>query len=163
MDLLEPAHNPPREVRIAQVVARLNIGGPAIYTTMLAGHFKKGNWRSILITGRPLKKEGEMSKLIADAPFDIVEIPTLSREISPVKDFLSLLHIMKALGRFRPHIVHTHTAKAGFIGRVAAKKLGIENTVHTFHGHVFSHYFNPVITKIFINIDSERILMSIIR
>lgn len=156
MNTLAPRYRPRREVRIAQIIGRLNIGGPAIYAVTLADHFNRRNYRSLLITGEPGPHEGDMSYLLADSPAQVVKVQTLSRDISPVKDLRSLRRIVSLLRRFRPHIVHTHTAKAGFLGRMAAMMLGIRNTVHTFHGHTFSHYFTPLKNEVFMSV--ERLL-----
>jgi glycosyltransferase involved in cell wall biosynthesis len=150
---LAPIHRPSREVRIAQIVARLNIGGPAIYTVMLASHFNRRNYRSLLIVGKPLEHEGDMNYLLGGTSVEVEVVPTLGREISPLKDIRSFFHMKSLLRRFRPHIVHTHTAKAGVIGRTAAVLSGIRNTVHTFHGHTFAHYFGPVKNCIFMNLE----------
>lgn len=156
MSTLTPGHRPRREVRIAQIIGRLNIGGPAIYAVALANHFNRANYRSLLITGLPQRHEGDMSYLLEDTPAEAVVIPTLSRDLSPVRDLRSLRRVVSLLCRFRPHIVHTHTAKAGFIGRMAAMILGIRSTVHTFHGHTFSHYFGRVRNAAFMS--AERLL-----
>lgn len=153
MNTPAPRHRPPREVRIAHVVARLNIGGPAIYTVMLANHFNRRNYRSLLIAGRPLAHEGDMGYLLESAPADIEVVPTLSREISPWRDLRSLGRVISILRRFRPHIVHTNTAKAGTIGRIAALASGVRNTVHTFHGHIFAHYFGRLKTHAFVSLE----------
>ena len=153
MDSFYPVNRPSMEIRIAQIVSRLNIGGPAIYTVMLANHFSRQNFRSLLVTGRELEKEGDMSYLLKDSRIANQVIPQMQREINPVKDMACLLQMVKIFKRFKPHIVHTHTAKAGFIGRAAAVLLGIRNIVHTYHGHTFAHYFGPVKNRILLNIE----------
>ncbi len=153
MKALSPRYRPPRELRIAQIVARLNVGGPAIHTIMLANHFNRNNYRSLLITGRPLENEGDMTYLLDEMPADVAHVPHLSREISPAGDLRSLRAIVSILARFRPHIVHTHTAKAGFLGRAAAVLTGVKNILHTFHGHTFAHYFGAVKNRIFMNLE----------
>jgi glycosyltransferase involved in cell wall biosynthesis len=90
-----------------------------------------------------------MSYLLDEWPADVSYVPSLSREVSPLKDFRSLVSIVKMLRRFRPHIVHTHTAKAGFLGRTAALMAGLDKIIHTFHGHTFAHYFSPLKTYVF--------------
>lgn len=153
MRTLFPRYHPPRELRIAQIVARLNVGGPAIHTVMLANHFSRNNYRSLLITGQPLENEGDMTYLLDEMPADVEHVPSLSREISPAKDLRSLKAIASILARFRPHIVHTHTAKAGFLGRAAAVLAGVKNIVHTFHGHTFAHYFGALKNRVFMNLE----------
>jgi glycosyltransferase involved in cell wall biosynthesis len=150
---LSPRYRPTRELRIAQIVARLNVGGPAMHTVMLANHFNRNNYRSLLITGRPLENEGDMTYLLDEMPADVEHVASLSRDISPVKDLRSLSALASILARFRPHIVHTHTAKAGFLGRAAAVLLNVGNIVHTFHGHTFAHYFGAVKNHVFMSFE----------
>ena len=118
---------------------------------MLANHFNKSNYRSLLITGMPLENEGDMSYLLDREPAETHIVPSLQRDINPLKDVCSLLGVMKILRDFKPHIVHSHTAKAGFVGRIASYALGIKNTIHTYHGHTFAHYFSPLKNRIFLN------------
>jgi glycosyltransferase involved in cell wall biosynthesis len=120
---------------------------------MLANHFNCNNYRSLLITGKPLENEGDMTYLLDEMPADVEHVPSLSREISPVRDLRSLRAITAILARFRPHIVHTHTAKAGFLGRAAAILLGVRNILHTFHGHTFAHYFGAAKSRVFMNLE----------
>jgi len=120
---------------------------------MLANHFNRSNYRSILITGSPLEKEGDMTYLLDEMPAHVEHVPSLSREISPVKDMRSLRAIASILARFKPHIVHTHTAKAGFIGRTAAILLGVRHILHTFHGHTFAHYFGALKNRVFMSLE----------
>ena len=144
---------PSREVRIAQVVARLNIGGPAVHTVMLAGRFNEGNYRSLLIYGTPLEDEGDMSYLLEGGEVEAQAVPALSREVSVAGDARAFAGVAGVFRRFRPHIVHTHAAKAGFIGRAAAAASGIRSCVHTFHGHTFAHYFGRAKTRAFLAVE----------
>lgn len=85
-----------------------------------------------------------------------VLVPELGREISPVDDLVALWKLYRLFVRERPDIVHTHTAKAGTLGRIAALLAGVKIRIHTFHGHVFRGYFSPAKTRLFIAI--ERLL-----
>ena len=82
-----------------------------------------------------------------------VLVPALGREISPLDDLVSLAHMVKLVRDLRPDIVHTHMAKAGTVGRLAAKLCGVPLVVHTYHGHVFHSYFSPAKTRIFLTIE----------
>jgi glycosyltransferase involved in cell wall biosynthesis len=78
-----------------------------------------------------------------------VYIPQMSRELNPLKDLISLVAIYKILRKERPDIIHTHTAKAGALGRIAAILAGVPIKIHTFHGHVFDGYFGALRRRLF--------------
>ncbi|MBX6387216.1 MAG: glycosyltransferase, partial [Microbispora sp.] len=84
---------------------------------------------------------------------DVVDIPELGRAIRPWDDLMALAKLVRLLRRARPAIVHTHTAKAGVLGRIAAILAGVPIRVHTFHGHVFHGYFGPLTTRLFLAIE----------
>jgi glycosyltransferase involved in cell wall biosynthesis len=82
-----------------------------------------------------------------------IKVRSLSREISPVRDFGTIWKLVRIFRAEKPHVVHTHTAKAGTVGRIAAMLVGTPVRVHTFHGHVFRGYFPPFVTAIFLEIE----------
>jgi glycosyltransferase involved in cell wall biosynthesis len=137
-------------VRVMRIIARLNIGGPAIHVSLLTAGLNDAVFRSRLVTGVISASEGDMSDLAHQLKVDPVVIPWLGREISPFDDLRALFALIRLIRQERPHIVHTHTAKAGFLGRVAAFVCRVPIIVHTFHGHVFRGYFNPLKTRLFI-------------
>ncbi len=147
--------------RILRIIARLNIGGPAIHTILLTDYFNNDEYETLLLTGKEGKDEGNMLYLAEEYNVYPVIIKYLSREISLFKDIISFFYILYYIFRFKPHIIHTHTAKAGFLGRTAGicynflKKNKIK-LVHTFHGHVFHSYFSNFKTNVFLFL--ERIL-----
>jgi glycosyltransferase involved in cell wall biosynthesis len=142
-----------KKIRILIVIARLNIGGPAIQALKVADHFSHGRFESLLATGRPLLQEGDMSYLAESLKVKPVLISSLSREINPLRDFLAFLRILTIILKFRPDIVHTHTAKAGAVGRLAAFIAGVPGIIHTFHGHTLRAYFGKTRTNIFCSIE----------
>jgi len=145
-----------RPKKIVRIIARLNVGGPAIHTVLLSSELEKRGYKNILVCGRVSDSEGDMTYLARDNNVAPVIIPDLGREISLIKDIKAFIAIFLLLRREKPDIVHTHTAKAGALGRLAAFCAGVPVKVHTFHGHVFDGYFNPVRVKAFLAI--ERIL-----
>lgn len=151
-------------LRILRVIARLNIGGPAIHVTLLSHFLKEPEWESLLAAGRIDEAEGDMGYLAEQYGVRVQTIDELGPAIAPVRDLRSLWQLYRLMREFRPHVVHTHTAKAGFIGRVAAWLARVPVRVHTFHGHVFHGYFGPLKTFVFLTMEriaaflSDRIL-----
>jgi glycosyltransferase involved in cell wall biosynthesis len=82
-----------------------------------------------------------------------VLLPALGREISPTDDLVSLASMVRLVRRLKPDVVHTHMAKAGTVGRLAARVCGVPLIVHTYHGHVFHSYFSPARTRVFLTIE----------
>jgi glycosyltransferase involved in cell wall biosynthesis len=135
--------------RIVRFITRLNIGGPAIQAITLADRLRPRGFHTRLVYGRLSAGEGDMGYLIP-ADVETETIDALRRPISPALDARALVAFYKLLCRNRPAILHTHTAKAGAIGRVAAaiynRTVGRESptrVVHTYHGHVLDGYFGP--------------------
>lgn len=143
----------PDRIRVMRLIARLNVGGPAIHTTLLTARLDPKRYESILVTGVEAEGEGNMLELMGDKGVQPVIVPSLGRELSPFNDLRTLGIVMGLIKKLRPHVVHTHTAKAGFVGRMAAWLTRVPVTVHTFHGNVFRGYFGPAKTRLFIAIE----------
>ncbi|MBN1587227.1 MAG: glycosyltransferase [Candidatus Omnitrophica bacterium] len=154
-------------IRVLRIIARLNVGGPAIHTTLLCDEMASLGYESVLVVGSLDAGEADMSDLGAGRRFRLERIPELVRPISPWKDLKAFFRILALFLRERPHIVHTHTAKAGALGRAATVVYRLLNRlrphpgprpllVHTFHGHVLEGYFGRVRGAFFLSI--ERIL-----
>ena len=147
-------------IRILRVIGRLNIGGPAIQAVTLSDLFSRGRFQTRLVCGQVSAHEGDMSYLASSREVHPVVLPTLGREISVLDDLISFSELRKIIKEFRPHILHTHTAKAGTLGRLAGISLNAQRLfqekirlVHTFHGHVFHSYFSSMKTMAFIQIE----------
>jgi len=150
-----------RKIKILRVIARLNIGGPAIHVHLLTEGLDKKKFESILVTGTVSPTEGDMSYLFDSLNNKPVVIPELQREISLWMDLKAFRQILWRLIKEKPDIVHTHTAKAGSSCRVAVLMYNLISrkrirTVHTFHGHVFDGYFSRAKSLLFVWI--ERLL-----
>ena len=141
------------QISIVRIIARLNVGGPAIHAILMTDAFRARGYDAVLVTGKVARGEASMDYLAKEHKVEVVAIPALSRSISSSKDFLSLFQLVRILRRHRPTIVHTHTAKAGTLGRLAAMIVCIPIRVHTFHGHVFNGYFSPLVTRAFLMIE----------
>jgi glycosyltransferase involved in cell wall biosynthesis len=145
-----------KKVKILRIITRLNIGGPSFHTILLTAHLDPAIFSSKLVKGEEGKNEGEMNDLLERKEVIPVIIPQLGREISWRDDWSAFWKLYRLIRQEKPDIVHTHMAKAGTLGRLAAKLAGASTIVHTFHGHVFHSYFGIVKTKVFIII--ERLL-----
>ena len=137
------------KMKIIRIIARLNIGGPSIHISNLCNLQNMGH-QTVLIYGATSPGEGDMAYLLKDKNVKTHYVPELGREISFLKDIKTFWKIYKIIRKEKPDIVHTHTAKAGMLGRAAAKFAGVKKIYHTFHGHVFHGYFSPLKTKFFI-------------
>lgn len=143
----------PRPIRVVNVLARLNVGGPAIHVSLLTQRMGPPEYESFLVTGTVGGAEGDMTWYATEHGVSPILIPTLGRELHPVRDLATIWTLYRLLRKLKPDIVATHTAKAGFVGRVAARLAGVPVVVHTFHGHVFHGYFSPAKTRLFLLIE----------
>jgi glycosyltransferase involved in cell wall biosynthesis len=139
-----------RPLRIVRIIARLNIGGPAIHVTLLTERLREHGYETTLLCGMVSAHEGDMQYFAQAHGVEPVMIPELGRELHPLRDLVTLYKVYRLLRTLKPDIVHTHTAKAGFIGRIAAWFASVPVIVHTFHGHVFESYFSRLTTDVFI-------------
>jgi glycosyltransferase involved in cell wall biosynthesis len=141
-------------IRVTRIIARLNVGGPAVHIANLMAGLDPQRFESHLITGLPAPSEGDMGYLFESkglAP--PIVLPSLGRSLHPLRDLQTIRKLVSILRGQRPHIVETHTAKAGFVGRVAARLAGVPAVLHVFHGHVFYGYFGALQTRAFIGIE----------
>lgn len=142
-----------RPIRVVNVLARLNVGGPAIHVSLLGQRMGPPDYETTLVTGTVGGAEGDMMWYATERGVTPVILPTLGRELHPIRDLATIWKLYRLLRRIRPDIVATHTAKAGFVGRVAARLAGVPVVVHTFHGHVFHGYFSPLKTRLFLALE----------
>jgi glycosyltransferase involved in cell wall biosynthesis len=131
-------------IKILRIIGRLNVGGPAIHVVNLTAGLCSGRYESLLVAGSENEAEGSMLDFALShgvKPAVIPEIVT-AFNLAP-RDGKALWKLYRLMRKERPHIVHTHTAKAGFLGRLAAQLAGVPIIVHTFHGHVLHGYYGP--------------------
>ncbi|MFF3247493.1 glycosyltransferase [Streptomyces sp. NPDC002870] len=134
-------------LRVMRVITRMNIGGPAVQVSALMRGLDPERFDHRLISG--LVGSGEADYLDQRAPdLPVHRLEGLGRAVRPTDDVRCLLELAAAMRRFRPHIVHTHTAKAGALGRAAAVLARVPSRVHTFHGHLLHGYFSPAKTRV---------------
>jgi len=142
-------------MRVMRIIARLNVGGPARHVVWLHEALAARGHECLLVTGTVPKGEDDMSAFAAAHGVTPVVIPSMSRELSP-RDLATIRSIRRLMREFRPDIVHTHTAKAGAVARIAGMFQRDMKFVHTYHGHVFHSYYGRVKTWLFLTI--ERLL-----
>ena len=132
-------------IRVLRIIARMNVGGPALQVTNLMQNLDDRRFHQALLTGYVDANEADFIDLRAPH-LEVQRIQGLGRSPNAVGDVRALVSLMLAVRQFRPHIVHTHTAKAGALGRIAAKAAGRSKIVHTYHGHLLHGYFSPRVT-----------------
>jgi len=141
--------------RVVRVIARLNVGGPAWHVVLLSAGTEL-RYPTVLVAGSVPHGESDMSGLATERGVELLRIPELGRTVRPLDDLVALWKLWRLFRATRPEVVHTHTAKAGTLGRLAAWLAGVPIRVHTFHGHVFHGYFGGFKTFLFLTV--ERIL-----
>ena len=137
-------------MRVLRVIARLNVGGPAIQVINLTRRLQPLGYESVLLRGAEGSREGSMDYLAEELRVSPVALSGLRRGLG-LHDLRALWGMLGWLRRFRPHVLHTHTAKAGAIGRLAvflAPRWRPAVVVHTFHGHVLKGEFSPRISRL---------------
>lgn len=151
-------------MKILRIIARLNVGGPARHVVWLTRELNNDDFESRLIAGSVPEGEENMEYFAAENGVKPVYLREMSRELSP-RDVISLFKVYREMRRFKPDLIHTHTAKAGTIGRAAAfiyrwltpsALIGRPRrvrVVHTFHGHVFHSYYGAAKTSLFLAIE----------
>jgi glycosyltransferase involved in cell wall biosynthesis len=146
-----------RTPSVLHLVARLNVGGPAIQVIPLVDELRARGYAADVAHGQLGPGEASMTYLADTRGLETILVPQLRRAVGP-HDAIALREIMRLLRARRPDILHTHTAKAGALGRVAAHLLrgnGPRAVVHTYHGHVFSGYFSPARTRAIVAIEGR--------
>jgi glycosyltransferase involved in cell wall biosynthesis len=158
-------------VKVLRIIARLNVGGPARHVAWLTAGMKQDGYDTVLVSGVVPPGEDDMSYVATEAGVTPLIVAEMSREISP-KDTITVWKLFRLMVRKKPDLVHTHTAKAGTVGRVAglmyrwltpSALIGRPRPcrfVHTYHGHVFHSYYGSARTRLFLTI--ERMLARLI-
>ena len=142
-------------VRVLRIISRMNVGGPAWQVSVLTRGLDQNRFQSLLLAGELEDGEGDFLEL-RDPDLPVTKIPVLRRSIRLGDDLRALVAIRRAIKQLRPDIVHTHTAKAGLLGRLAAVTCRVPLRVHTFHGHLLHGYFGPATSRMLLTI--ERVL-----
>jgi len=139
-------------IRVFRIITRLMVGGPAIHTTLLTEGLNNDGFQSSLICGTEETGEGNMAYLAQSKGIQPIIIPELRKPIDPIADRIAFMKLYRLMKKEKPHIVHTHLAKAGALGRLAAKMAGVPIIVHTYHGYSIA-YYRWLKTQLFLGID----------
>jgi glycosyltransferase involved in cell wall biosynthesis len=137
-------------IRVLRVIARLNVGGPSLHVSYLTEGLASRGYETTLAAGEISAGEASMAFVAEQRGIEVRSIPELQREVSPLHDAGAVRRLAELIRQERPHVLHTHTAKAGTVGRVAARMAGTARppvVVHTFHGHTLEGYFGPAKQK----------------
>lgn len=142
-----------KKLKICHVITRMIVGGAQENTLLtIKGHVEKGH-ESVLVTGFSPGREGELLKNVDLPDFRIETFPDLVRELSPWKDFMAFLKLRRFFKAEKFDVVHTHSSKAGIIGRLAAYASGVPVVVHTVHGQAFHPYEKWWCNKLYIALE----------
>jgi glycosyltransferase involved in cell wall biosynthesis len=138
--------------RILRILNRLIIGGPSLNATYLSKYLAP-EYETMLVIGGKDDHEQDAMHLAENLGIEPVVVPSMKRAINIAEDRRAYNDIKKLIKAYKPDIVHTHAAKSGAIGRLAASACNVPVIVHTFHGHVFHSYFGKAKTNAFIQIE----------
>jgi glycosyltransferase involved in cell wall biosynthesis len=143
-------------LRVLRIATRLNIGGPSIHVGELSDGLPADRFETRLVVGRCGTHEGDMTARVTTHRTQLMLLPTLHRPLRPLCDMRAWWQIVRMIRQWQPHIIHTHMAKAGALGRLAAmyvrwtsRKAYTPVVIHTFHGHVLDGYFSRLMTWVF--------------
>ncbi len=138
--------------RILRIINRLNLGGPTYNAAYLSAFLTPG-YETLLVAGMKDESEESSEYIVEQLGLKPVYISEMKRELNAAADYKAYRSIRKLIKDFKPDIVHTHAAKPGTLGRLAAAHEKVPVIVHTFHGHVFHSYFGKVKTQLFLTVE----------
>ena len=141
--------------KVLRILNRLIVGGPVLNATYLTKYLSP-EFETLLVVGEKEDHEKSADYLTDQLGINYITIPQMGRSISPLNDFQAYKQLKKIIKDFQPDVVHTHAAKPGALGRLAAYTSGVPAIVHTYHGHIFHSYFNNLKSEVYIN--TERFL-----
>jgi glycosyltransferase involved in cell wall biosynthesis len=139
-----------KRVRVLHLITRLIIGGAQENTMYTAALLNKDRYDVRIVSGPQTGSEGSLIEEVISREIPLVILPELGREINPLKDFLAFFKLYRLFQNQSPTIVHTHSSKAGILGRLAAKLAGVPLVVHTVHGWSFHPYMQPWLSRVYI-------------
>lgn len=138
--------------RVLRIINRLNLGGPTFNAALLTKHLAP-EYETLLVAGMKEAEEASSEFILNKLGIEPLYISDMFRTINPLRDLPAYRQLKKIIQQFKPDIVHTHAAKSGALGRLAAIDCQVPVVVHTFHGHVFHSYFGPLKTRLYLEIE----------
>jgi len=140
-------------IKVMQIIARMNVGGPAVIVAELMRGLDSSQFEQVLITGYCDETEADYLDEVA-TDIKATRIAGLGRSVSPIADLTAFVGLVRTIKKFNPDVIHTHTAKAGVLGRLASIIAGRGAVrIHTFHGHLLHGYFTGWKTKLVVAIE----------
>jgi glycosyltransferase involved in cell wall biosynthesis len=143
----------PEKPKVAHIISRLCIGGASTEVVLTVEALTRRGYECLLLAGDTGRDEGSIEDIARQRGLSLIRVQGLSREASFWQGAAALFSLVRTFRRQRPHIVHTHTAKAGALGRLAARLAGVPVCIHTFHGHVFEGHFSAWKAKTYLLIE----------
>jgi glycosyltransferase involved in cell wall biosynthesis len=140
-------------IRVLNVITRLERGGAPQAMLEVVRRMSPAEWEVGVVTGRTEDPDRDMLEWALDQGFEVYKVPALRRDIHPLDDARAFWHLVRVIRAERPHLIHTHTSKAGLLGRLACRWCGVPAVVHSPHGTVLEGYFGPLATRLFASID----------
>lgn len=142
-------------IRVLRVIGRLNMGGPAHQAALLSGRrFDPDRYETLLVHGAVPPGEASLAELAEEEGAEMRFVGELRQSVNPLHDSRALARLIGIARRFKPDVVHTHTAKAGFLGRQAALAVRPRPAiVHTYHGHVLEGYFGAAKSRLYLELE----------
>lgn len=137
-------------IRMMRLTTRLRINGPVLQAVLLSAKMRDYGYETQLIGGNPPSEETDVMERAASYGVEPVVMPGLTQTLNPLTLVSLVRELADMMRTYQPHIVHTHTTTAGFLGRLAARIAGVPVIVHTLHVYPFEGYYNRVTTSIFI-------------
>ena len=151
-----------KHIKVVHIITRMDMGGSAQNTLLTALHHDSRHYNVWLIKGSTLESAMTKAetKLVEDQletakkqGIETIDVPSLVRRISPINDLRALVALFRLMRKLEPHIVHTHTSKAGILGRLAAWMARVPIVIHTPHGHVFYGHFGRSLSRMFLQME----------
>jgi glycosyltransferase involved in cell wall biosynthesis len=140
-------------IRVLHIITRIDVGGSSENTILSVTGMPPEEFACGLVSGWTKEPPPEIARCLAEHTIQWEVVPTMRREIHPLRDLRALRALRRLIREGRPTLVHTHTSKAGFLGRLAAHLEHVPHIVHTPHGHIFGGYFSPAATRVFIGME----------
>jgi glycosyltransferase involved in cell wall biosynthesis len=140
-------------IRALHIITRIDVGGSSENTILSVTRMPPEEFVCGLVSGWTKEPSPGIARCLVERNIQWALVPALRREIHPLRDLCALRALRRQIREGRPKIDHTHTSKAGFLGRLAARLEHVPHIIHTPHGHVFGGYFSPAATRVFIGME----------